>query len=86
MKKPLLIKVSVIVIPVALIIITGLLVLLPLKTGDSVCGNNGQRFSIIKHEQQAYDDAVAKGQNVQTCPAVIRDNSHPYIHNTLYLL
>ena len=86
MTKPLLVKVSVIVIPVALIIITGLLVLLPLKTGDSVCGNNGQRFSIIKHEQQAYDDAVAKGQNVQTCPAVIRDNSHPYIHNTLYLL
>jgi len=86
MKKFSFVKVLAIAILAALIITTSLLVLVPLKSGDSVCGDNGQRFSIIKHEQQAYDDAVAKGQNVQTCPAVIRDNSHPYIHNTLYLL
>ena len=86
MKKSIAVKVSIVAIPAVLIIATGLLVLLPLKTGDSVCGNNGQRFSIIKHEQQAYADAVTEGKNAQTCPAVIRDNSHPYIHNTLYLL
>ena len=86
MKKFSFVKVLAIAILAALIITTSLFALLPLKTGDSVCGSNGQRFSMIKHEQRAYEDAVTEGENAQTCPAVIRDKSNPYIHNTLYLL